>query len=122
MTRRLRSALASSRPVLAGGSDLSACGDKSLAAGGIRMQRALAARYPACGLDLHAERLSPERCRARARSAEDAALVGHTYREVATADRSAGPGRQRSVQHPACRFRRCRRVAGEIRIVRVAPW
>ena len=33
--------------VLAAGPELNACGDKSLTAGGIRMQRALAARYPA---------------------------------------------------------------------------
>ena len=33
--------------VLAAGPDLNACGDKSLSPGGIRMLRALAARYPA---------------------------------------------------------------------------
>ena len=39
--------LASVAILLAFGPDLDACGDKSLAAGGVRQQRALAARYPA---------------------------------------------------------------------------
>ena len=44
MTRRFTTAMLLLAGLLAaGGSDLSACGDKSLAAGGIRMQRALAA-------------------------------------------------------------------------------
>jgi hypothetical protein len=67
-----------------GGSDLSACGDKSLAAGGIRMQRALAARYPASVLIYTP---SASRLNGAARELDlqkTLRLVGHTYREVAS--------------------------------------
>lgn len=70
--------------LVAGGSDLSACGDKSLAAGGIRMQRALAARYPASVLIFTP---SASRLNGAARELDlqkTLRLVGHTYREVAS--------------------------------------
>ena len=70
--------------LIAGGSDLSACGDKSLAAGGIRMQRALAARYPASVLIY---KPSASRLNGAARELDlqkTLRLVGHTYREVAS--------------------------------------
>jgi len=66
------------------GSDLSACGDKSLAAGGIRLQRALAARYPASVLIYTP---SASRLHGAARELDlqkTLRLVGHTYREIAS--------------------------------------
>lgn len=66
------------------GSDLGACGDKSLSAGGIRMQRALAARYPA-SIVMYvppASRLSGATLELNLR--ETLLRVGHKYREVAT--------------------------------------
>jgi hypothetical protein len=68
----------------ASGSDLSACGDKSLAAGGIRRQRALAARYPASVL-IYAP--SASRLNGAARELDlqkTLQLVGHTFRQVAS--------------------------------------
>lgn len=64
------------------GPDLQACGDKSLSAGGIRMQRAMAARYPAAIL-LYQPANSP-----LTGAAQDLNLqqmlqrVGHAYHEV----------------------------------------
>ena len=70
--------------LIAGGSDLSACGDKSLAAGGIRMQRALAARYPASVL-IFTPRASRLNGAARELDLQKTLrLVGHTYHEVAS--------------------------------------
>lgn len=66
----------------AGGSDLSACGDKSLAVNGIRRQRALAARYPASVLIYTP---SASRLNGAARELDLLRMlrwVGHTYREV----------------------------------------
>ena len=85
MTRRFITAILLLAGLLAsGGSDLSACGDKSLAAGGIRMQRALAARYPASVLIY-----TPSASRLNGAAHEldlqkTLRLVGHTYREVAS--------------------------------------
>ena len=85
MTRRFSAAVLLLAGLLAaGGSDLSACGDKSLAAGGIRMQRALAARYPASVLIYTP---SASRLQGAARELDlqkMLRLVGHTYREVAS--------------------------------------
>ena len=47
MKRRFGAMLFVAAVMLAAGPELDACGDKSLSAGGIRMQRAMAARYPA---------------------------------------------------------------------------
>jgi hypothetical protein len=47
MTRTSTGVVLLSLLLTTAGADLDACGDKSLSAGGIRMQRALAARYPA---------------------------------------------------------------------------
>ena len=63
---------------------IDACGDKSLSAGGIRRQRAIAARYPASVLAYvpAASRLSVAR---RELKIEDTLrLVGHKYHEVAS--------------------------------------
>ena len=85
MTRRFPTAMLLLAGLLATrGADLSACGDKSLAAGGIRMQRALAARYPASVLIYTP---SASRLHGAARELDlqkTLRLVGHTYREVAS--------------------------------------
>jgi len=65
-------------------SDLSACGDKSLSAGGIRMQRALAARYPASILIYAPPNSRLIGAAHEMRLQEHLRLVGHRYREVAT--------------------------------------
>lgn len=68
------------------GSDLSACGDKSLATGGIRMQRALAAKYPASIL-IYMQPNSRIATAARELKLQEALRqVGHTYREVSSRD------------------------------------
>jgi len=64
--------------------DVSACGDNSLSAGGIRMQRALAARYPATVLIY-----APAASRMAAAEQElnlqqTLQSVGHRYRQVST--------------------------------------
>jgi hypothetical protein len=63
---------------------IDACGDKSLSAGGIRMQRAIAARYPASVLAYvpAASRLSVARDELKMR--ETLRMVGHKYHEVAS--------------------------------------
>src|SRR5262245_49540221 len=64
--------------------DLDACGDKSLSAGGIRMQRALAARYPA-SIVIYGQpssRLSEATRELKLQATLQ--QVGHKYREVAT--------------------------------------
>ena len=65
-------------------SNADACGDKSLSAGGVRMQRAAAARFPASIL-LYAPSSSrlPGATR-ELKLQEKLREVGHTYREVAT--------------------------------------
>lgn len=66
------------------GDDLGACGDKSLSAGGIRMQRALAARYPASIL-AYAPPASRLSAATRELNLSDKLReVGHKYREVTT--------------------------------------
>jgi delta 1-pyrroline-5-carboxylate dehydrogenase len=67
-----------------GGSDLSACGDKSLSAGGIRMQRALAARYPASILIYAPSASRLQGATHQLRLQETLLKVGHKYREVST--------------------------------------
>jgi hypothetical protein len=63
---------------------IDACGDKSLSAGGIRWQRAVAARYPASVLAYvpAASRLSV--ARRELKIEETLRLVGHKYHEVAS--------------------------------------
>ena len=63
---------------------IDACGDKSLSAGGIRMQRALAARYPASVLAYvpPASRLSVAKRELKLQ--ETLHRVGHKYHEVAS--------------------------------------
>jgi hypothetical protein len=70
--------------VLMTGLDVSACGDKSLSAGGIRMQRALAARYPASVLMYlpSASRLNDATRELKLQ--ETLRQVGHKYQEVTT--------------------------------------
>lgn len=64
--------------------DVDACGDKSLSAGGIRMQRALAARYPAAIL-IYGQPASRMSDAARELKLQTTLLqAGHKYREVAT--------------------------------------
>jgi predicted LPLAT superfamily acyltransferase len=84
MTRRLAEAACLAVVMWAFAPDLHACGDKSLSAGGIRMQRALAARYPASILIYTpaASRLSDATRELKLQ--ETLRQVGHTYREVAT--------------------------------------
>ena len=84
MTRTLAAAGILTAGVLMCGPDVDACGDKSLSAGGIRMQRALAARYPASILMYvpSASRL-PGATR-ELKLHETLQQVGHKYREVAT--------------------------------------
>lgn len=70
--------------VFALGADIDACGDKSLLTGGIRMQRALAARYPASILiyGQPASRMSDASRELKLQAT--LRQVGHKYREVAT--------------------------------------
>ena len=70
--------------IIAFGPDLEACGDKSLSAGGIRMQRALAARYPASILMFVPSASRLPGAAHDLRLQETLRLVGHTYREVTT--------------------------------------
>ena len=65
-----------------GGSDLYACGDKSLSAGGIRMQRALAARYPASILIYAPPSSRLQEAAHELRLQETLRQVGHKYRDV----------------------------------------
>jgi hypothetical protein len=70
--------------VVTTGSDLSACGDKSLSAGGIRMQRALAARYPASVLIYKPTASRLDGAARELKLQKTLQDVGHTYREVAS--------------------------------------
>ena len=70
--------------VLTCGPDVDACGDKSLSAGGIRMQRALAARYPASIL-MYVPSASRLPGATRELKLHDTLRqVGHKYNEVTT--------------------------------------
>src|SRR5215204_5003845 len=86
MTRRFSMAVLLLAGLLAaGGSDLSACGDKSLSAGGIRIQRARAARYPASVL-IYKPAASPMSDAARELKLQKTLTdLGHKYHEVETA-------------------------------------
>lgn len=82
MTRMFALAALLAGLMASAGSDLSACGDKSLSAGGVRMQRAMAARYPASIL-IYAPADSHVLGAARELGLQDMLrLVGHKYREV----------------------------------------
>ena len=86
MNRRLGPLVLMTAGVLAAGPELDACGDKSLSAGGIRMQRALAARYPASVL-AYVPSNSPVSTAAREiKLPETLRQVGHRYQEVASLD------------------------------------
>jgi hypothetical protein len=78
------------------GTDLDACGDKSLSAGGIRMQRAMAAKYPASVL-IYVQPNSSMAAAARELKLQEALREsGHSYREVTSAsdlDTALGSGR-----------------------------
>lgn len=76
--------LAVAAAVLATGPDLNACGDKSLSAGGIRMQRALAARYPASVLAYVPSNSPVSAATRELRLRDTLRLVGHRYHEVAS--------------------------------------
>src|SRR5262245_26893714 len=86
MTRKLVPLVLVAAGTLAAGPELNACGDKSLSAGGIRMQRAIAARYPASVL-AYVPSNSPVSAAARElKLPETLRQVGHRYREVASLD------------------------------------
>lgn len=70
--------------VVALGPDVDACGDKSLSAGGIRMQRALAARYPASILIYATPNSRIAAATRELNLHQTLQQVGHKYREVAT--------------------------------------
>jgi hypothetical protein len=67
---------------LAIGPEIDACGDKSLSAGGIRMQRALAARYPASVVAYVPGNSRLSAAKRELNLQETLHRVGHTYREV----------------------------------------
>ena len=84
MKRILTSAGLLAAAVVMLGPDLQACGDKSLMAGGIRIQRAYAARFPASVL-LYAPASSRLNGATGDLKIERSLLqVGHTYHEVAS--------------------------------------
>ena len=84
MMRTLVAAGLLTAAVLTYGPGLDACGDKSLSAGGIRMQRALAARYPASIL-MYAPSASRIPGATRELKLHDTLRqVGHKYTEVTT--------------------------------------
>jgi hypothetical protein len=83
MKRILASVVLLAATVLMLGPDLQACGDKSLSAGGIRIQRALAARNPASVL-VYAPAGSRLNGATRELKLQGTLLqYGHKYREVA---------------------------------------
>ena len=84
MTRTFAAVALLAGLVASAGPDLSACGDKSLAAGGIRMQRALAARYPASVLIYAPAGSRLIGATLELKLLEMLLLVGHKYREVAS--------------------------------------
>jgi len=67
---------------LLAGPDVDACGDKSLSAGGIRWQRALAARYPATVLAYAPATSRFLQAKRKLGLEETLNRFGHTYREV----------------------------------------
>jgi hypothetical protein len=67
-------------------SDVSACGDKSLSAGGIRMQRAIAARYPASILIYKPSASRMDGATNALKLQYTLAQVGHRYSEVGSVD------------------------------------
>ena len=86
MNRRLGPLVLITAGVLAAAPELDACGDKSLSAGGIRMQRATAARYPASVL-AYVPSNSPASTAARElKLSETLHQVGHRYQEAANLD------------------------------------
>jgi hypothetical protein len=68
--------------LLAFGPELDACGDKSLAAGGIRQQRALAARYPASIVAYVPAASRLPAATSELKLEERLRQVGHKYREA----------------------------------------
>jgi hypothetical protein len=70
--------------VLATGPELDACGDKSLSAGGIRMQRAAAARYPASVLAYVPANSRIGTATRELKLQKWLGVLGHRYREVAS--------------------------------------
>ena len=64
--------------------DIDACGDKSLAPGGIRWQRAMAARYPASVLAYIPPTSRLPAASRELKLPEKLREVGHTYHEVST--------------------------------------
>ena len=82
--RRMLAVVALAALGVAWPADLNACGDKSMSAGGIRNQRAVAARYPASIL-MYAQANSRGATAARElKLSETLPIVGHKYREVAS--------------------------------------
>ena len=84
MKRRFGAMLFVAAAVLAAGPELDACGDKSLSAGGIRMQRAMAARYPASVLAYVPSNSSVSAAARELKIPETLRQVGHKYHEVAS--------------------------------------
>lgn len=84
MTRTLVTAGMALGLLAGAGTDLAACGDKSLSAGGIRIQRAIAARYPATVL-IYAPTGSRLPSAMHVLHFQETLLkVGHTYQEVSS--------------------------------------
>lgn len=82
MTRTLVAAGVALGLLASAGTDLAACGDKSLSAGGIRIQRAIAARYPATVL-IYAPATSRVPSAMQVLHFQDTLVkVGHKYQEV----------------------------------------
>ena len=84
MKRILVSTVVIVTAMLALGSDLNACGDKSLSAGGIRMQRAKAARHPASILMYVPPSSTLSGAAQELKLQQSVQKVGHKYREVRT--------------------------------------
>jgi hypothetical protein len=84
MKRRFGAMLFVAAAVVAAGPELDACGDKSLSAGGIRMQRAMAARYPASVLAYVPSNSSVSVAAVELKLPQTLRQVGHKYHEVAT--------------------------------------
>src|SRR5262245_31149683 len=84
MTRLLAAIGLAAVVVLAVHVEVDACGDKSLSAGGIRMQRALAARYPASILIYGAPASRMSEAARELKLEEALQQVGHKYRQVST--------------------------------------
>jgi hypothetical protein len=85
MTRTLVAAGVAVGLLAGAGTDLSACGDKSLSAGGIRIQRAIAARYPATVLIYAPATSGVPSAMQVLHFQETLQKVGHKFQEVASA-------------------------------------